>query len=169
LPQIVKAFGLTNAQTGFVTAIPYLFGTVAMILWARHSDATRERVMHVGAPLLLTAVALGVSSQLTDPSLTMIVLTVAALGVFCCFGVFWTLPTAWLSGTAAAGGIALINSIGNLAGFGGPYLIGWIKDQTGSTSHGLLALAVLPLIAGLLVFFGGHGSKTEFAAHTPRP
>ncbi|WP_340054693.1 MFS transporter, partial [Pseudomonas sp. JAI120] len=67
LPQIVKAFGLTNAQTGFVTAIHYLFGTVAMILWARHSDATRERVMHVGAPLLLTAVALGVSSQLTDP------------------------------------------------------------------------------------------------------
>ncbi len=67
LPQIVKAFGLTNAQTGFVTAIPYLFGTIAMILWARHSDATRERVMHVGAPLLLTAVALAVSSYLTDP------------------------------------------------------------------------------------------------------
>ena len=59
LPQIVKAFGLTNAQTGFVTAIPYLFGTIAMILWARHSDATRERVAHVGGPLLLTAAALG--------------------------------------------------------------------------------------------------------------
>ena len=108
LPQIVKAFGLTNAQTGFVTAIPYLFGTVAMILWARHSDATRERVMHVGAPLLLTAVALAVSSYLTDPTLTMVVLTVAAIGVFCCFGVFWTLPTAWLSGTAAAGILVFI-------------------------------------------------------------
>ena len=66
-------------------------------------------------------------------------------------------------GSAEAGGIALINSIGNLAGFGGPYLIGWIKDQTGSTSHGLLALAVLPLIAGILVFVGGHESKHEFA------
>src|SRR3954453_86294 len=163
LPQIVKAFGLTNAQTGFVTAIPYLFGTIAMILWARHSDATRERVMHVGAPLLLTAIALGVSRYLTAPTLTIIVLTVAAIGVFCCFGVFWTLPPAWLSGTAAAGAIALINSIGNLAGFGGPYLIGWVKESTGNSSTGLLLLSLLPLAAGLLVFLGGHETKTEFA------
>jgi nitrate/nitrite transporter NarK len=123
--------------------------------------------MHVGAPLLLTAVALAASSYLTDPTMTMVVLTVAAIGVFCCFGVFWTLPTAWLSGTAAAGAIALINSIGNLAGFGGPYLIGWIKDSTGSTANGLLALAVLPLIAGVLVFVGGHESKVEFAGQAP--
>jgi ACS family tartrate transporter-like MFS transporter len=164
LPQIVKAFGLTNAQTGFVTAIPYLFGTIAMILWARHSDATRERVAHVGGPLLLTALALGVSSYVSDPSTTMIVLTVAAIGVFCTFAVFWTLPTAWLSGTAAAGAIALINSIGNLAGFGGPYLIGWVKEATGNTSTGLLVLSLLPLAAGLLVFLGGHETKTEFAA-----
>ena len=165
LPQIVKAFGLTNAQTGFVTAIPYLFGTIAMILWARHSDATRERVAHVGAPLLLTALALGVSSYISDPTITMIVLTFAAIGVFCTFAVFWTLPTAWLSGTAAAGAIALINSIGNLAGFGGPFLIGWIKEATGSTSMGLLVLSLLPLAAGLLVFLGGHDeTKTEFAS-----
>ena len=163
LPQIVKAFGLTNAQTGFVTAIPYVFGTIAMILWARHSDASRERVLHVGAPLLLTAFALAASSTISDPVRTMVVLTVAAIGVFCTFGVFWTLPTAWLSGTAAAGAIALINSIGNLAGFGGPYLIGWVKEATGNTSTGLLVLAVLPLIGGLLVFFAGHESKAEFA------
>jgi ACS family tartrate transporter-like MFS transporter len=167
LPQIVKAFGLTNAQTGFVTAIPYVFGTVAMILWARHSDATRERVYHVGLPMILIAVALAASSYITNPTITMAVLTVAAIGVFCVFGVFWALPTAWLSGTAAAGAIALINSIGNLAGFGGPYLIGWIKDSTGSTANGLLALAVLPLLAGILVFLGGHESKVEFAAQTP--
>jgi MFS transporter, ACS family, tartrate transporter len=164
LPQIVKAFGLTNAQTGFVTAIPYLFGTIAMILWARHSDATRERVKHVGAPFFLTAIALAISSYLTDPTLTMLALTFAGIGIFCIFAVFWTLPTAWLSGTAAAGAIALINSIGNLAGFGGPYLVGWVKEATGSTSHGLLVLAVLPLIGGLLVFLGGHESKVEFAA-----
>jgi D-galactonate transporter len=167
LPQIVKAFGLSNVQTGFVTAIPYLFGTVAMILWARHSDATRERVFHVGAPLILIAVALAISSTLSDPVITMVALTFAAIGVFCVFGVFWTLPTAWLSGTAAAGAIALINSIGNLAGFGGPYLVGWIKDTTGSTAHGLLALSVLPLIAGLLALFGGHESKVEFAGQAP--
>ena len=163
LPQIVKAFGLTNAQTGFVTAIPYLFGTIAMILWARHSDATRERVAHVGAPLLLTAVALALSSYIKDPTITMVVLTFAAIGIFCCFAVFWTLPTAWLSGTAAAGAIALINSIGNLAGFGGPYLVGWVKEATGSADKGLLVLALLPLIAGLLVFLGSHNTQTEFA------
>jgi ACS family tartrate transporter-like MFS transporter len=163
LPQIVKAFGFSNAQTGFVTAVPYLFGTVAMILWARHSDATRERVKHVGFPLLLTAAALGVCGYINDPYVTMVALTVAAIGTFCTFGVFWTLPTAWLSGTAAAGAIALINSIGNLAGFGGPYLIGWVKETTGSTSTGLLVLAVLPLIGGLLVFLGGHETKSEFA------
>ena len=164
LPQIVKAFGLSNAQTGFVTAIPYLFGTIAMILWARHSDSSRERVFHVGAPFFLTAAALAVSSTLTDPTLTMIVLTFAAIGIFCIFGVFWTLPAAWLSGTAAAGAIALINSIGNLAGFGGPYLVGWVKDLTGNTSTGLLVLAVLPLISGLLVFLSGQESKVEFAS-----
>src|ERR1700687_5729342 len=163
LPQIVKAFGYSNAQTGFVTAVPYLFGTVAMILWARHSDATRERVMHVGAPLLLTAAALGVCGYMDNPYVTIVALIVAAIGIFCTFAVFWTLPTAWLSGTAAAGAIALINSIGNLAGFGGPYLIGWVKEATGSTSTGLLVLAVLPLIGGLLVFLGAHETKAEFA------
>lgn len=73
------------------------------------------------------------------------------------------MPTAWLSGTAAAAAIALINSIGNLAGFGAPYLIGWVKEATGHTSTGLLVLAVLPLFAGILVFIGGHESKHEFA------
>ncbi|QND74599.1 MFS transporter [Tardiphaga robiniae] len=164
LPQIVKAFGFTNLQTGFVTAIPYLFGSIAMVLWAQHSDKTRERVWHVGLPLLLTAVALALSGISTNPTLTMVALTVAAIGVFCTFALFWTLPTAWLSGTAAAGAIALINSIGNLAGFGGPYLIGWVKELTGSTSTGLLVLAAMPLVAGILVLVGNHGTATEFAA-----
>src|SRR3954453_3809714 len=163
LPQIVKAFGLPTAQTGFVTAIPYLFGTITMILWSRHSDRTRERVGHVGGPLLLTAVALGASSYITDLFTTMVVLTVAAIGIFCTFAVFWTLPTAWLSGTAAAGAIARINSIGELAGFGGAYIAARVKGGTGNSSTGLLLLSLLPLAAGLLVFLGGHETKTEFA------
>src|SRR6195952_1847120 len=164
LPRVVKAFGLSNAQTGFVTAIPFLFGTIAMTLWARHTDAKRERVAHVGLPLLLTAAALAVCGYMDNPYVTMVALVVAAIGIFGTFAVFWTLPTAWLSGTAAAGAIALINSIGNLAGFGGPYLIGWVKETTGNTSSGLLVLSLLPLAAGLLVFLGGHETKTEFAA-----
>ena len=163
LPQIVKGFGFSNAQTGFVVAVPYLIGTIAMILWARHSDSTRERVAHVGLPLLLTAVALAAAGYFTNPAVTMVAIVIAAVGVFCTFGVFWALPTAWLSGTAAAGAIALINSIGNLAGFGGPYLVGWVKESTGSGSAGLLVLAVMPLIAGILVFVGNHGTAHEFA------
>ncbi|HEV2571991.1 MAG TPA: MFS transporter [Beijerinckiaceae bacterium] len=164
LPQIVKAFGLSNLQTGFVTAIPYLFGSIAMVLWGRHSDRTRERVWHVVLPLLLTALALAAASTLTDPVLTMVALTLAAIGIFCTFALFWTLPTAFLSGASAAAGIAMINSIGNLAGFGGPYLIGWIKDSTGSTSTGLLILAVMPFVAALLVVLLRHDRRAEFAA-----
>ncbi|MDR3466300.1 MAG: MFS transporter [Xanthobacteraceae bacterium] len=164
LPQIVKAFGLTNLQTGFVTAIPYAFGSVAMVLWGLHSDRTRERVWHVALPLFLTALALALSGYLANPTQTMIALTVAAIGVFCTFALFWTLPTGFLSGRAGAGAIALINAIGNLAGFGGPYLIGWIKESTGSTAPGLLALAAAPLIAGALVLVLDHDRDTEFAA-----
>lgn len=164
LPQIVKAFGLTNVQTGFVTAIPYLFGSIAMILWGRHSDRTRERIWHVALPLFLTALSLVAASTFTDPVIIMAALTLAAIGIFCTFALFWTLPTAFLTGASAAGGIALINSIGNLAGFGGPYLIGWVKDSTGSTETGLLILALMPLAAALLVVLLRHDSSTEFAA-----
>ena len=94
----------------------------------------------------------------------MVALTLAAIGIFCTFALFWTLPTAFLSGASAAAGIALINSIGNLAGFGGPYLIGWVKDSTGSTSTGLLILAVMPFLAALLVALLKHDRRAEFAA-----
>ena len=163
LPQIVKAFGLSNLQTGFVTAIPYVFGSIAMVLWGRHSDRTRERIWHLALPLMLTAIGLGVSGYLATPMQTMIAITIGAIGIFCTFALFWTLPTAFLSGTATAGAIALINAIGNLAGFGGPFLIGWVKDKTGSTSPGLLFLAALPLLASIVVLSLKHDHETEFA------
>jgi nitrate/nitrite transporter NarK len=163
LPQIVKSFGLTNVQTGFVSALPFAFGTVAMFLWGRRSDRAQERVWHIALPLFVTAAALIASAYAGNLFLTMAALIAAAIGGFAAFGLFWTLPTALLSGVAAAGGIALINSIGSLAGFGGPYLIGWVKELTGSTVTGLLVLAVLPAVAALLVLMLGHDSKTEFA------
>jgi nitrate/nitrite transporter NarK len=92
----------------------------------------------------------------------LVALIAAAIGTFCAFAVFWRLPTAWLSGTAAAGGIALINSIGNLADFGGPYLVGWIKDLTGSASIGLMVLAVMPLLAACLVLLSRDETGVEF-------
>jgi MFS transporter, ACS family, tartrate transporter len=106
--------------------------------------------------------ALAISGLLSFPLITMVALTFAAMGTFATFSVIWTLPTSFLAGTAAACGIAMINSIGNLAGFGGPYLIGWVKEATRSATNGLLILALLPLIAGVIVVFVGHDSNKEF-------
>lgn len=168
LPQIVKGFGLTNVQTGFVSALPFAFGTIAMYLWGRRSDRAQERVWHIAVPLFITAAALVASAYAGNLPLTMVALIVAAVGGFAAFGLFWTLPTALLTGVAAAGGIALINSIGSLAGFGGPYLIGWVKELTGNTITGLLVLAVLPAVAAFLVLVLGHDTKTEFAGDSKK-
>ena len=92
-----------------------------------------------------------------------VALTVCAMGVYAAVTTFWTLPTGFLTGSAAAGGIALINSIGNLGGFVGPYAIGWIKDATGETTLGLVVLAAGPIMAGVVTFLMGHDSKMELA------
>jgi len=164
LPQIVKAFGVTNSQTGFLTAIPYLFSVVAMIIWSRNSDRSRERVWHVVLPMVLTGVALAASASVQSPQVVMIALTLATIGIYAGFALFWTLPSAILTGTAAAGGIALINSIGNLAGFAGPYAVGWFKETTGEVSTGLMVISVLPLISAVLVLVFGRVRRRELEA-----
>ena len=116
LPQIVKAFGLSNFETGLVSALPYVVGTVSIIVWGRRSDAKLERRFHTAFPILIAAAGIAISTQLPDPTLKMLALSVAGFGIFGCLAVFWTLPTAFLSGPAAAAGIAAINSIGNLPG-----------------------------------------------------
>ena len=163
LPQIVKGFGLTNLQTGFVTAIPYIVGTVSIIYWGRRSDRKQERKGHAAFALAVAATSIGAAAFLPDPTLKMIALSIAPFGVFGCLPVFWTLPTAFLSGAAAAGGIAIINSIGNLSGFAGPYLMGFIKDKTGSFDGGLLCLAALGFLAMVLVLLLNHDPALERA------
>ena len=155
LPQIVKNFGLTTLQTGFVTAIPYLVSVVGMILWTRHSDRTMERTWHVAIPAIAGGIALGAAGYTASPTLAMIALSLAALGVFSAMPTFWTLPTALLTGSAAAGGIALINSVGGLGGFVGPYVIGWIRESTGQFSLALLTIAGFMVAAGLLTLILG--------------
>ena len=163
MPQIVKAFGMTNLQTGFVTAIPYVVGTFAIIYWGRRSDRMKERKGHAAFALGVAAASIAAAAFLSDPTMKMIALSVAAFGVFGCLPVFWTLPTAFLSGAAAAGGIAIINSIGNLSGFAGPYLMGYIKDRTGSFDNGLLCLAAFGFIAMVIVLVLNHDSALEQA------
>src|ERR1700716_3530971 len=155
LPQIVKAFGLNTFITTLVSATPYVVGLVGMVWWGRRSDRVAERRFHTAFPLFIAADGNTRVTAPDDPLLKMISLCVAGFGIFANLPVFWTLPTAFLSGAAAAAGIAVINSIGNLAGFAGPFAMGWIKDQTGSYASGLLLLAALGIIAmGILLMIG---------------
>ena len=169
LPQIVKAFGLTNFQTGLVSALPYVVGTFAIVWWGRRSDAKLERRFHTAFPIFIAAAGIAISTLLPDPVLKMLALSVAGFGIFGCLAVFWTLPTAFLTGAAAAAGIAAINSIGNLAGFAGPYAMGYIKDQTGSFSGGLLALSVVGFIAAAIVLVLKHDTSLEQVPRSVAP
>ena len=163
LPQIVKAFGLNTFLTTVVSATPYVVGVVGMVWWGRRSDRMAERRFHTAFPLFVAAAGIAVSTALDDPTLKMMSLCLAGFGIFACLPVFWTLPTAFLSGAAAAAGIAVINSIGNLAGFAGPFAMGWIKDHTGSYTGGLLLLAGLGIIAMGIVLMLGHDEASERA------
>ncbi|HMN71878.1 MAG TPA: MFS transporter [Rhodoblastus sp.] len=174
-PQIVKAFGLTIAQTGWVVAIPFVAGALVMVPWTQHSDATRERTWHVALPAFLGGIGLIVGSYLSSPLLAMIALTLGSVGTFAALPTFWTLPTALLTGTAAAGGIALINAIGNVGGFVGPYLVGWIKDnalamkivadQAGANALSIAVIGGFMIAAGLLTLALGHDPALEDGAH----
>ncbi|MCC8404898.1 MFS transporter [Paraburkholderia sp. MMS20-SJTN17] len=167
LPQIVKSFGLTNLQTGFVTSLPYVVGLIGMIVWGRHSDRRLERRWHVAIALLIAAGGIAASAGLDDPVQKMIALSIAGFGIFGCLPVIWTLPAAFLSGAAAAGGIAAINSLGNLAGFFGPFAMGWIKDSTGGFGAGLLCLAGAGLVGVAAVLLLHHDSSLETAHGNP--
>jgi sugar phosphate permease len=144
LPQILKSFGsLTNAQAAALSALPYLAATVGIVLVGRHSDSTGERRWHVALPCLLGAAGLVWAGLFRGihPALSLAGLCIAAGGIWSTLGPFWSLPSLFLTGTAAAGGIALINSIGNVGGFVGPLIIGRIVDLTGDYHAGLWILA----------------------------
>jgi ACS family tartrate transporter-like MFS transporter len=161
LPQIVKAFGVSNLQAGFITALPYVVGVISIVWWGRHSDRTLERRYHLAFPLFVASAGIAISTTLDDPTMKMVALSIAGFGIFGCLPVFWTFPTAFLSGAAAAGGIALINSIGNLAGFAGPYVMGRIKDLTGSYTGGLLSLSAAGFMAMIIVLVLHHDHSLE--------
>lgn len=155
-PQIIKSFGLTNMETGLLNSVPFAFGCVAMIWWGRRSDIKRERLWHTAIPLFVIAgglVACVAFSTVLLP--TVLALCVTLLGVYAVKGPFWATATEMLPAATAAPGIAAINSIGNLAGFVGPFLIGYIKDTTGSFALGLLPLIAFAVVAGLVVLAMG--------------
>ncbi|KDB05853.1 major facilitator superfamily MFS_1 [Burkholderia sp. lig30] len=152
LPTIIKATGVTDAfAIGLLSAIPYAAAVVAMILVARSADQRRERRWHVAIPAAFGALGLVLSVVWAhETTLAMVGLTLATMGILTTLPLFWSLPTAFLGGTAAAAGIAMINSIGNLAGFLSPYLMGWLKQATSRNDAGMYMLAAFLVLGGLL-------------------
>jgi MFS family permease len=151
MPQIVEQFGLSIGQTACVSAIPFAVAMVGMIWWGRRSDRLNERRFHLLLPLALAVIGLAASTLVASPLPRIALLSVSAFGVYAATAIFWTLPSRFLAPTAAAAGIAVINSLGNLAGFVDTYAIGAIRDKTGSFSGALQLLSGLGLIALLLL------------------
>ena len=172
LPQVVsdlqEQFGIrfSLVEIGLITAVPYVVASVVMVLNARHSDRTGERRLHVAVPAFLGAAGVAVALYLDSPYLVMAAMTLCAVGVYSAIPVIWQLPSAFLTGVGAAAGIALINSFGNLSGFVGPYLTGWLQDLTGSFRAGMFVVAAFMVLAGVIVLLVGR-ERDEGAAGAP--
>jgi MFS transporter, ACS family, tartrate transporter len=163
-PQMIKAFGMDNFQAGLINAIPFFIGSFAMILWGRRSDRVNERVWHTASALFVSAIGLAACLYVTALVPTVIALSVALVGCYALKGPFWALSTETLVAGAAAAGIAQINAIGNLAGFVGPFLLGWIKEMTGSYALGLLPMIALAVAGGIVTLTMGRAGSPRRAA-----
>ncbi len=151
LPQIIRGSStMGNVRVGFLNAIPYLVATVCMVLAGRHSDRTGERRWHVAAAAFAAAAGFTASTLTGNPILGLAALAVAFAGIKAVLGPFWVLATEFLSGAAAAGGIAWINSVGNLGGFVGPTVVGQIKKATDSYTGAMITLAGALVLLGFL-------------------
>jgi len=145
LPTFVKTAGIKSVlNIGLITAIPYLATAITMVLLGASADRHRERRWHLAIPMAAGAAALVLSVHASSHTvLSILFLSIAAAGVISSAPLFWSLPTAFLSGAAAAAGIAVINSVGNLAGFASPFMVGWLKDLTHTDRAGMYLLAVV--------------------------
>ncbi|HEX3860831.1 MAG TPA: MFS transporter [Stellaceae bacterium] len=150
LPLILKSHGLSTLTIGFVAAVPYIFASLGMLAWAYYVDRTGQKILNLTLGCLMATAGLAISVGWSDLIPSLIGLTIALVGVTSARAIFWTVPTSFLTGVAAAGGLAFINSIGTLGGFAGPFMVGWIKDSTGSFVLGLVAMAVILGIATAL-------------------
>jgi D-galactonate transporter len=156
LPTMVKSFGISNPlEIGALTAIPYLIGAIGMVVLGKHSDRTGERRWHCAGAAFLGGAGLVAASFLTGHlAAALVALSFATIGIFATMPLFWSIPTAYLSSSAAAGGIALINSLGLVGGFVSPFVIGWVKASTGSVNYGLYIVTGLMVAGAIALLFG---------------
>jgi ACS family tartrate transporter-like MFS transporter len=169
LPLMVQSMGFSNLANGFVVAMPSVAGACAMLLWARSSDKRGERVWHVALAELFAATGFLIAGLATADSIVLLGLVLAVVGINAAYGPFYTLPSTFLAGPAAAGGLALIYSIGNLGGFAGPMIIGVSIERTGSYAASMLVFSVFLIVAATTVVLLGRtaGIRAALTARTP--
>ena len=163
-PQMIKSYGLTNLQTGLLNSIPFALASVIMVWWGRRSDQSGERIWHASLPLILTTFSLAAALLFESLFSILVILCLAVIGIYAGKGPAWAVSTEWLSASTAAAGLAQINAISNLAGFGTTFLMGFIKDVTGRFSLALLPLVVLAAVAALAMLLIG---RTETPSTVP--
>jgi len=163
MPQIIKGLGLTNMMTGLVTAIPYTIGTIGLILWGHSSDRKNERRWHLIVSTTLAAIGIMAAGWFSHSYLAVVAMSVAVVGIYGSRPSFWPMPSLFLTGAAAAAGMAFINSIGNLGGYVGPFIVGWIKDSTKSFEMALYFLAACALLSAVITFFATRATDTRKA------
>ena len=149
LPLILKQSHLSNFVIGWLSAIPYMCSAVAMIVWAAQVDRTGKKIGNLIATCLVAALGFGLAVSTGSLALSLVGFSIALIGANSARAIFWTVPTRFLTGIAAAGGLAFINAVGTMGGFLGPSIIGWLKDATGSYTAGLLAMAGFLMMAAV--------------------
>jgi sugar phosphate permease len=168
LPTVLKAVsGWSNRTTGFVIVIPMTLALIGFVVNGSHSSRTGEKRWHVAIPLLIAAFGMSVGTAIKDPFLGLILVCITAVGAYVGMGVWWTYPTAFLSGPAAAGAVGLINSCGSMGGWLGPYITGYLKDLTGSFRVPYLAFSVALVCSALLILTLRRKLPAQEAAETP--
>lgn len=157
-PQIMKMLGVANDWIGPANAVPFVIGALTMVVWSRAADRRGKYRLDLACACLVAAAGLTFAAMSSSLPMIFVGLTVAAIGGYGALPSFWALPTSFLGGTAAAAGIALANSIGNLGGFAGPYLLGYVRSTTSGYSVGLGILAAAALLAAIASLLSG-GSR----------
>jgi ACS family tartrate transporter-like MFS transporter len=169
MPLMLKAFGLSNLGIGWALLVPNAIAVVGLQLWTYNSDRLHERTWHIVVACIVVAIGVLLTANTFSASLALAGMTCIIMGSWSAIAVFWTRPTEFLTGVAAAGAVALINSVGNLSGFIGPYLIGMIRDRTGSFTASLFGLAGSSIIAAVLILLLAASERRLAMSAEPRP
>jgi MFS transporter, ACS family, tartrate transporter len=158
MPQIIKGIGLSNMMTGVMSSIPYIIGIIGLLAWGWSSDRNKERRWHLIAASAVGALGFAFAAWSGASYWALIGMSAATVGIYGSRAAFWPMPSIFLTGTAAAGAIAMINAVGNLGGYFGPFIVGWIKDSTGSFEAGLYFLAACSLMCAVITLFAARAA-----------